>query len=182
MLYPAYSFFCLTEAIILFPASIFTFNKLCQGSKSHFAYLIIAFTLATGLCRLTYFIMYLFPIQKVQEPNGYVYITIYNFYLLLSLQPWIFGMKYLWSGVLCSLQATWLTLDWVKWMGWTGGLCYALFIITCWCVLMATFPGYSDLVKLQEWFENTFHPIYTLSFIIWGVVNTVSTIVTILGI
>jgi hypothetical protein len=56
MLYPAISFACLAEAVILFPASSFTFKKLYEGSKSDFAYLLTAFTFADAFGRLATFI------------------------------------------------------------------------------------------------------------------------------
>ncbi len=65
MLNPAYSYACLAEAVVLFPASSFTFNKLYFGSKSHFAYLLIAFTLGYGFSKLVYFIINLFPNETV---------------------------------------------------------------------------------------------------------------------
>ncbi len=179
---PALSFACLAESVVLFPTTSLTLKKLYQGSKSLFAYLLIAFTLGYGFSKLVYFINNLFPKGTVQEPTGYVFITNYYFYFLLSLQCWIFGNKYLWSGVLCSQEATCLSLNCVKWMGWTGGLCYALLMISCWCILMATFPGYIDLAKLQEWYFNTFSPISQWSSIIWAVFNIVSTMLTIVGI
>ncbi len=61
MILPAYSFVFLTEAVILFPASLFTLKKLYQGSKSKFAYLLTAFTFANALSRLATFIYNLFP-------------------------------------------------------------------------------------------------------------------------
>ncbi len=61
MLYPAESFANLVEALILLPAAAFTFTKLYEGSKSKFAYLLTAFTLAFGLCRLAWFIINLIP-------------------------------------------------------------------------------------------------------------------------
>ncbi len=61
MHYPVISVVCLTEAVILFPASLFTFKKLYQGSKSNFAYLLTAFTFANALSRLATFIYNLFP-------------------------------------------------------------------------------------------------------------------------
>ncbi len=66
MLYPAFSFACLAEAVILFTASSLTFIKLYQGSKSSFAYLLIAFAFAFGFCRLTKFIYNQFPNETVQ--------------------------------------------------------------------------------------------------------------------
>ncbi len=159
MLAPAFSFANLVEALILIPASTFTLNKLYQGSKSNFAYLIITFTLANGICRLAYFFLYLYPNQKVQLPNGYATTINDYFFWLLSLQSWIFGIKYLWSGILCSDESTCLFLDCVKWLGWTGSLCYVIFMITCWCIAMATFPGYNDFAKFKEWYHNTFYPV-----------------------
>ena len=148
MILPAYSFACLAETVILLPASTFTISKLYLGSKSHFAYLIIAFTLADGLSRFAKFIINKFPIETVEFPNGYALITNNYFYWLLSLQSWIFGTKYLWSGVLCSKEANWLSLERIKWMGWIGGSCFAILMLTCWCILMTSFPGYKDLAKI----------------------------------
>jgi hypothetical protein len=91
-------------------------------------------------------------------------------------------MKYLWSGILCTTEKTFLSPDCVKYIGWTGGLCYAVIMITCWCILMGTFPGYSDTAKLTEWYDNTLLPNLVLSQIIWVVFNVVSTTVTIVGI
>jgi hypothetical protein len=115
-------------------------------------------------------------------PNGYVLITNNYIYWLLSLQSWTFGTKYLWSGALCSANSTWLSLDCVKWMGWIGGSFYAILLITYWCILIITFPGYKHLIKLQEWYDNTYIESTQRSVIIWVVFNTVSTIITIIGI
>ncbi len=101
MLSPAYSFACLAEAFILFLASSLTFIKLYQGSKSNFAYLLTAFVFANALSRLATFIYNFLPNEILNLPNGYAILTNYYFNWLLSLQPWIFGIKYLWSGVLC---------------------------------------------------------------------------------
>ncbi len=56
MLYPALSWACIAEAVILFPASIVTFKKLYNGSKSNFAYVLTAFVFADAFCRLSVFI------------------------------------------------------------------------------------------------------------------------------
>ncbi len=83
--HPAYCFASLAEALILFPAATFTFIKLYQSSKSNFAYILIAFTLAYGLSRFATFIYYNFPDEKVISPHGYASITNLYFYFLLSL-------------------------------------------------------------------------------------------------
>ncbi len=56
MLYPVASFACLAEAVILFTVSTLTLKKLYQGSKSNFAYILIAFAFAAALNRLITFI------------------------------------------------------------------------------------------------------------------------------
>ncbi len=66
MLYPAISFADLAEAVILFSASALTFIKLYQGSKSNFAYLLMAFAFANAFCRLAVFIYNQFPNETVQ--------------------------------------------------------------------------------------------------------------------
>jgi hypothetical protein len=91
-------------------------------------------------------------------------------------------MKYLYTGILCSFEATFLSSDCVQYIGWSGGLCFAACITTCWCIMMVTFPGYSDLAKLQGWYEKSFSPISKWCYIAWGFFNTISTIATIVGI
>jgi hypothetical protein len=106
MLYIVVSFASLAEAVILFPASLFTFRNLYQGSKSTFAYILTAFTFADALSRLATFIYYFFPNLIVKVPDAYAYTIDTKHFFLLSLQPWIFGMRYWWCGLLCSIKVT----------------------------------------------------------------------------
>ncbi len=80
------------------------------------------------------------------------------------------------------MEFTCLSPDCVKYIGWIGGLGYAILMITFWCILMATFPGYYDITKLTEWVEKIYNPISNLSDRIWGVFNILSAIVTFIGI
>jgi hypothetical protein len=148
MFQPTLALASLAEALILLPASTLTMWKIYKGSKSNFAYLLVAFTLADVICRLTTFIYSQYPNESVKLPNYYVMITNFYFFNLLSFQSWTFAIKYLWSGKLSSLESNCLSLNCVKWIGWTAGLCYAILMITCWCILMATFPGYTDTKSL----------------------------------
>jgi hypothetical protein len=52
----AYSYACLGVAIIVFPAAIITLKKLYEGSKSHFAYILISFTFAYAVNKFAVFI------------------------------------------------------------------------------------------------------------------------------
>ena len=148
MFYPGISFSRLAESVILFTASTFTFNTLYQGSKSNFGYILIAFTFLYGFSCLSFFIMFLFPNDKFYQlphfkklPNGYAWLTNEYLYNLLSLQSWIFGLNYLQSGILCSHEATCISVDFLKCIGWAGGLCFTAIMIISWCILMTTFPG-----------------------------------------
>ncbi len=70
MIFLANSFACLVEVVILLPVSALTIKKLYQGSKSNFAYILLAFTYADVINRLAYLIIYIFPDEKVHLPNG----------------------------------------------------------------------------------------------------------------
>ena len=60
MLAPALSYSCLAEAVILFPVSTLTLKKIYDGSKSNFGYLLVAFTFADAINRLTTFLINLY--------------------------------------------------------------------------------------------------------------------------
>ncbi len=47
---------------------------------------------------------------------------------------------------------------------------------------MFTFPGLEDLSKLKKWYDNYLTPINEIISQIWAFFNTLSTIVTIIGI
>ncbi len=47
---------------------------------------------------------------------------------------------------------------------------------------MVTFPGLSELAKFKEWYDHTLNPINSCCNIVWAVFNTVSLIVSVLGI
>jgi hypothetical protein len=82
---------------------------------------------------------------------------------------------------LCSFELTFISLNFVKFMGWFGGICFVLCMITCWSILMITFPGWND-TKLIVWNLKTYYPITDWGNIIWAVFNILSTLLTIVGI
>ena len=90
-------------------ASAYVIYKVYKGSKSQFAYVLMAFTFLDGAQNFAYFFISVYrnPVdvgeQTFHGVNIYAFETaIYCFYLV-SLQSWIFGMKYLESAMLCSL-------------------------------------------------------------------------------
>ena len=81
-------------------------------------------------------------------PNGYALISVGSIDYLVSLQAWIFGVKYMYSAYQFSQTLTYFTLNNIQCKGWSGGLSYSASMIVCWCLTMSTFPGYLSWTKL----------------------------------
>ena len=64
MLYPAYSYTCLATGVFMMSASTYVIYKVYKGSKSQFAYVLMAFTFLDGAQNFaTFFIeVYVHPI------------------------------------------------------------------------------------------------------------------------
>ncbi len=129
-------------------ASVFVIYKVYKGSKSKFAYALIAFTFLDGAIKLSFFLILVnvHPVFVDGQPNYfanfYVYQTVNYFYLLVSLQSWIFGMKYLESAMLCSLTSPCVSSQKVRYINWAGITTYSVVMLAMfmWCLI--TFPGY----------------------------------------
>ena len=91
-------------------------------------------------------------------------------------------MKYIYSGVAFSLTPTCYSLKCINCMGWSGIICYSVCIISLICILLITYPGDDDMNKIEEWFENTYAPIFFWSLNFWAAFNVLSTAFTISGI
>lgn len=158
-----------------------------KGSKSQFGYLLMSFTFASSIQHLTMFLIFLYPVQVTIEnttkylPNEYVAITNNCLYWLLQLQPWIFAMKYIYSGSQCSLEPTILSLSGIKYMNWGGVILYAGCMIVFWCIEMATWSGYTEIPNHFKW-DQAPSPLYFTTQLIWVVYTIASTIITIIGI
>jgi hypothetical protein len=109
MIYLAMSYTCLASGVIMMSASTFVMYRVYKGSKSVFAYSLMAFTFLDGAQFFAcYFIsLNAHPIyadgQTFQVVNFHASQTQVYCYTLISLQSWIFGMKYLESAMLYSL-------------------------------------------------------------------------------
>jgi hypothetical protein len=81
-------------------ASANVIYKVYKGSQSQFAYVLMAFTFLDGAQNFANFFIYV-----IGHPvNIYAKQTKKYCFYLVSLQSWIFGMKYLESAMLCSLS------------------------------------------------------------------------------
>ncbi len=109
MLYPVVSYTCLASGLIMMSTSAFVIYKVYKGSKSRFAYTFMAFSFLDGAQNFAFFFIYVFrhPVsvnnKTLHAENFYAYQTVSYFYYSVSLQSWIFGMKYLKSAMFCSL-------------------------------------------------------------------------------
>jgi hypothetical protein len=107
------------------------------------------------------------------------------FYFLLSLQSWIFSIKYLDSAIEFSLKKQLFTHHQIKYIYWIGIISFTSTIIALWFLLIVTFPGYyvdGSFDKVNQWNQNTYEPILFCSNMIWLSFNIASTIFTVFAI
>ncbi len=106
---PALNYTCLATGVFMMSASTYVIYKVYKGSKSQFAYVLMAFTFLDGAQNFATCFIYVYrhPIHVVDQTfycaNMYAAETTTYCFYLVSLQSWIFGMKYLESAMLCSL-------------------------------------------------------------------------------
>ncbi len=150
MLFPALSYTHLSCGVIMMSASISVIYRVYKNSKSQFAYVLMAFTFIDGAQNFASFLIHLFN-QTVHADNQAFYAL--NFYasqtedycyFLVSLQSWIFGMKYLESAMFCSLTPACLASQKVRYINWAGISIYTLLMLAMWIWCMVTFPGYAN--------------------------------------
>lgn len=86
--------------LVLLITFAFTYRSIYIGSKSEFAYTLLYFTLGYSI----YFVAHSFFNKSEStddSSNWQFYMIITSYYILLSLQAWIFAIKYLESAILC---------------------------------------------------------------------------------
>ncbi len=151
MFTPADNYTNLASGVILMSASSFVISKVCKGSQSKFAYVLMALTFIDGAIdfALFFILVYLHPVivrgQTYQVFNIYAFETALYCYYMVSLQSWIFGMKYLESAMLCSLTSPCISPLKVRYINWTCILIYTIVMLAMfiWCIL--SFPGFGSL-------------------------------------
>jgi hypothetical protein len=75
MIVPAASYTYLASAIILLPLSIISLLKIYKGSKSHFAYILLAFTFADALIDFANYLTDLDCLGiQITDSNGQTYL------------------------------------------------------------------------------------------------------------
>ncbi len=160
MIFKAYSYACLLVFVFLLPSSIVTFAYNYQGSKSNFCYILMICTFADAIIHLGQFLTNLFPVEVIENnntilmPNVYATLTVNYSFLLLTLQTWLFSMKYLKSATECSLTPTRLTVNLIQKINWIGSIFFVTSLLVFWGVLMITWPGYISRAEIINWFEK----------------------------
>ncbi len=138
----------LASGVLMMSASTYVIYKVYKGSKSQFAYVLMAFTFLDGAENFASFF-----ISKYRHPilvgdltfhciNIYANQTETYCYYMVSLQSWIFGMKYLESAMLSSLTPPCIPSFKVKYINCTGILIYTIVMLAMFILSLITFPGY----------------------------------------
>ena len=83
MIHPALAYSCLTAFAIMLPASIATYARMYQGSKSHFGYILMMFTFIDSLAYLSLFFINLYPSEIIVDN---VAIQTFNVYTVITYQ------------------------------------------------------------------------------------------------
>ncbi len=148
MFLPTMSYTCLASGVFMVSSSAFVIYQVHRGSKSQFAYVLMAFTFLDGAQNFAQFFVYVYlhPINVGEKTyyseNIYASQTTFYCYYLVSLQSWIFGMKYLESAMLCSLTAPCIPYFKVRYINWAGILIYTLAMLAMFIWSLVTYPGY----------------------------------------
>ncbi len=148
MLNPAYTYTCLLSAVIMISTSIYVIYKIHKGSKSTFAYLLMAFTLLDGAQNFTLFFFSAHRRSIYLDGQTHYFINMYASqtatfcYYLVSLQSWIFGMKYLESAMFCSLTPPCITSLVIRYIKWAGISIYTFLMLAMFVWGLIIFPGY----------------------------------------
>ena len=133
--------------ITLILASLATIWKINKGSKSTFAYVLMAFTLLWGIQDTCGF--FIESIRRVVVVNGEVYylesvraIIIDNgCYMWTAIQTYIFAMKYLESSIQMSVRKPCCTFKCINVMLWVGALGFTLIVLAVVSYQLVKFPG-----------------------------------------
>lgn len=105
LLEPVYSYTQLGVGAVMICAALATTVKIYRGSKSGFAYILMAFTLGNGLVNVGFFLTDAIRTPRVLGKTTFhfanftaVSLVGYTYYLM-SLQAWVFGFRYLESAI-----------------------------------------------------------------------------------
>lgn len=124
------------------------------------------FTIADASIQIaTYFLL-----TDLPKNDFYILYSIqYSFYLI-SLQSWIFSMRYLKSATNCCLTLTCFTDELIQIITWIGVTLYTVLIVGMWVLLMLLHAN-----NKLEWAENS---VLIATRVVWTIMTGLSTIFT----
>ena len=134
--------------VILMFVTLLSFHQVAKGSQSHFAYVLLSFCLLNAIADLIYFVgdTEVIVLTAQGETRTFVNFDLNAlndyFYFLLSIQTWVFAMKYLDSSIYGSFEKSRFSRSTVRIAELVGIVSYIIVLTTCITVLLVTFPGY----------------------------------------
>lgn len=182
---PYYEFTVFSTGLIMIVCAVFTCRKIYKGSQNTFAFTLIMFTLGYGVNAVADFFIHLFPFTYVQDgetihtpyikPNA----TNFCFYYLLSLQSWIFLIKYLESSLIPISERN------IRIILWSVTITYSAAIISIYCIQIIQFPGFNkdgeDQSQFIAWHEGAYIRSYNAQSVFWLILNLISSIFAIIA-
>lgn len=143
----------LTSCVILIGSTV-TIRAIRNGSRSKFAYELMAYSVVLGLVYFGYFLVYQFPLILTyvdyktgeefvdqQSQNFRIYITLVIVQFAMTVQDWMFCNKFLMSALifegLYKKKQMLVSITYYVIL-----VTYILSLIIIWCIFVFTFPGY----------------------------------------
>ena len=163
MIHETYAIIHLVCGIIILIVALQTISRVLIGSKTGFSLTLMGFTLGYALQFASLFFIYTFTVtvDGSEMYNFYAFNICLYFYWFLSIQAWIFGIKYIESAINNSIKP-FLSQKQIKFILWAGIITYIVGLITSAFILFLNFPGY-DSPNFNDWRNTTFLKIWALT-------------------
>lgn len=127
-------YFFLGISLVLLVAFIVTVRKVRNGSKSGFAYVLLLFTLGYSINYAVYYMTLTGSNYTSSEISDY-------FYFLLTVQVWVFSIKYFKSGQQSKQNGSSLTNRQWETLKYSVIVCYTICMFVLCSVDLISYPG-----------------------------------------
>jgi hypothetical protein len=182
MIHETYAIIHLVCGAIILAVALNTISRILNGSKTGFSLTLMAFTLGYALQFAALFFIYTFTVivDGNEMYNFYAFNICLYFYWFLSIQAWIFGIKYIESAINNSIKP-FLTQKQINFILWAGIAIYVAGLVFSAFTLFSDFPGY-DSADFTDWRNSTFLKIWAVTQKFWFFFNLLSTCIALLAI
>ena len=148
--------------------SLLSIIQIHKNSKNTFAYILMAFTFGYGV------IFFTFAFDQVQK-GFYLDTTNSYCYIMLSIQVWLFALKYFEGATQLTLEKTVFTQRRVRIIKWSGIIIYSCLLSACYVLILILHEDY----QMKKWSWNTPNATIYILKISWAIINIVSSFITI---